>query len=197
MRESRWPHGNAHHGAKSPTASRVTPLVRSNAHRSSPGMAATMVGAGATYPSTFWDANGEFLTRERTYTLHLPPNPPAMLFWAVTLSQHSPYGFLDRTEWGRSFNPGERMRPLPMLIDDTSSLSVLDIRTRTKRLQMERGLAMIVIDYLQLLTSNRRKDNRQQEVAEIRRDLKILAKEFNVPVLALSQLSRAVEGTAR
>jgi len=106
-------------------------------------------------------------------------------------------GFLDRIEWGRSFNPGERMRPLPMLIDDTSSLSVLDIRTRTKRLQMERGLAMIVIDYLQLLTSNRRKDNRQQEVAEIRRDLKILAKEFNVPVLALSQLSREVEGAAR
>jgi replicative DNA helicase len=71
---------------------------------------------------------------------------------------------------------------------------VLDIRTRAKRLQMEQGLGMIIIDYLQLLTSSgRRKENRQQEVSEISRELKILAKELNIPVIALSQLNRDIE----
>jgi replicative DNA helicase len=70
----------------------------------------------------------------------------------------------------------------------------MDIRTRAKRLQMERGLGMIMIDYLQLLSSpGRRKENRQQEVSDISRELKILAKDLNVPVMALSQLNRDIE----
>jgi replicative DNA helicase len=101
---------------------------------------------------------------------------------------------LGRDEWGPIYDTSARIENLPILIDDTSSLSVLDIRTRAKRLQMERGLGMIIIDYLQLLSSTgRRKENRQQEVSEISRDLKILAKDLNVPVMALSQLSRYVE----
>jgi replicative DNA helicase len=75
----------------------------------------------------------------------------------------------------------------PRPIDETPSLSALAIRTRATRVQMEHGLGMIVIDYLQLMSSShKRKENRQQEVSEISRDLKILAKEFNVPVIALS-----------
>jgi replicative DNA helicase len=71
---------------------------------------------------------------------------------------------------------------------------VLDILTRATRLQNERGLGMIIIDYLQLLSSTgRRKENRQQEVSEISRELKILAKDLNIPVIALSQLSRDIE----
>jgi replicative DNA helicase len=103
-------------------------------------------------------------------------------------------GFLAREEWGLIFNAGSELENLPILIDDTSSLSVLDILTRSKRLQSERGLGMIVIDYLQLMNSaGKRKENRQQEVSDISRNLKILAKELNVPVIALSQLSREVE----
>jgi len=109
-------------------------------------------------------------------------------------SQRMKRGFLAREEWGLIFNAGSELENLPILIDDTSSLSVLDILTRSKRLQSERGLGMIVIDYLQLMNSaGKRKENRQQEVSDISRNLKILAKELNVPVIALSQLSREVE----
>jgi replicative DNA helicase len=82
----------------------------------------------------------------------------------------------------------------PRPIDETPSLSARDISTRATRVQMERGLGMIIIDYLQLLSSTgRRKENRQQEVSDISRDLKILAKDLNVPVMALSQLNRDIE----
>jgi replicative DNA helicase len=109
-------------------------------------------------------------------------------------SQRLRRGFLGRDEWGPIYEASARIENLPVLIDDTSSLSVMDIRTRAKRLQMERGLGMIIIDYLQLLSSTgRRKENRQQEVSEISRELKILARDLNIPVIALSQLSREVE----
>jgi replicative DNA helicase len=83
---------------------------------------------------------------------------------------------------------------IPRPIDETPSLSALDVSTRARRVQMKRGLGMIIIDYLQLLNSTgRRKENRQQEVSEISRELKILARDLDVPVIALSQLSREVE----
>ncbi len=88
------------------------------------------------------------------------------------------------------------MEKVPLFIDDTPGLSVGAIRTRARRLKRQENLGMIVIDYLQLLSpgaSSRRESNRVQELSEMTRGLKILAKELNVPVLALSQLSRAVE----
>ncbi len=83
----------------------------------------------------------------------------------------------------------------PVFIDDTANATIMDIRTKARRLQMEHGLGLIIIDYLQLMDSRNasKGDNRTQEVAEITRGLKALARELNVPVLALSQLSRAVE----
>lgn len=83
----------------------------------------------------------------------------------------------------------------PIFIDDTANLSIMEIRTKARRLQMEHGLDLIVIDYLQLMEGrgNSSSDNRVQEIAEISRSLKGIARELNVPVLALSQLSRAVE----
>jgi replicative DNA helicase len=83
----------------------------------------------------------------------------------------------------------------PIFIDDTPSNTVMHIRTKARRLQAEHPLGLIVIDYLQLMESHRKSgnDNRVQEVAEMSRNLKGLARELNVPVIALSQLSRAVE----
>jgi replicative DNA helicase len=83
-----------------------------------------------------------------------------------------------------------------LFIDDTPALSVAAVRTRARRLKRQQGLGLIVIDYLQLLrpsNQTRTQDNRVQEISEITRGLKALAKELDVPVLALSQLSRAVE----
>jgi replicative DNA helicase len=84
----------------------------------------------------------------------------------------------------------------PIFIDDTANLNIMEIRTKARRLQMEQGLDLLVLDYLQLMESragNRNSDNRVQEVAEITRALKGVARELNIPVLALSQLSRATE----
>ncbi|MBA3943723.1 MAG: replicative DNA helicase [Herpetosiphonaceae bacterium] len=83
----------------------------------------------------------------------------------------------------------------PIYIDDTPGVSINELRSKTRRLQAEHGLDVLIIDYLQLLSGGlKRNDNRVQEVSEISRSLKNLARELNIPVLALSQLSRAVEG---
>lgn len=86
-----------------------------------------------------------------------------------------------------------RLASVPIYIEDTPGLSIMDVRSRARRLQSQVGVDLIVIDYLQLM-AGRRTDNRVQEVSEISRGLKALARELNVPVIALSQLSRAVEG---
>ena len=83
---------------------------------------------------------------------------------------------------------------MPFFIDDTPALSIAGLRTRARRLMRQQGLGLIIVDYLQLLRgSGDSAENRVQEISEITRGLKALAKELNVPVLALSQLSRAVE----
>ncbi len=82
----------------------------------------------------------------------------------------------------------------PMYIDDSAAANIMEIRTKARRLQMEKGLGLLVVDYLQLMESrNSNSDNRVQEVSEITRGLKSIARELNIPVLALSQLARAVE----
>src|SRR3989338_157291 len=81
----------------------------------------------------------------------------------------------------------------PIFIDDASNNNIMQIRTKARRLQMEHGLGLIVIDYLQLMESRGNIENRVQEVAEITRGLKSIARELNIPVMALSQLSRVVE----
>ncbi len=83
----------------------------------------------------------------------------------------------------------------PIFIDDSPSANIMEIRTKARRLQMEHGLGVIIVDYLQLMEGRAKSDNRVQEIAEISRALKGIARELNVPVLALSQLSRAVELT--
>ena len=101
-------------------------------------------------------------------------------------------GQIDDAEWDRISRAFGKLSEANVFIDDSAALSVMDVRTKARRLQAEHGVDLIVIDYLQLMSS-KRTDNRVQEISEISRGLKQLARELNVPVLALSQLSRAVE----
>jgi len=89
-----------------------------------------------------------------------------------------------------------RLSEAPIYIDDTPQLRVVEMRSKTRRLFYERGVDLIIVDYLQLMMGDRRSDNRVQEVSDISRALKGLAREMNAPVLAVSQLSRAPEGRA-
>jgi replicative DNA helicase len=89
-----------------------------------------------------------------------------------------------------------RLSEAPIYIDDTPQLRVVEMRSKTRRLFYERGVDLIIVDYLQLMMGDRRSDNRVQEVSDISRALKGLAREINAPVLAVSQLSRAPEGRA-
>ena len=102
-------------------------------------------------------------------------------------------GFMQQGEWSRIVNAAGRLHEAPLFIDDTANLSVLEARAKARRIQAEHRLELVVIDYLQLMQGRWRAENRQQEISEISRSLKALAKELNVPVVALSQLSRAVE----
>mgnify|MGYP000975759836 CR=1 FL=1 len=108
-------------------------------------------------------------------------------------NHHIRTGSLSTDEWERLVYAQSRLAEAPIFIDDSAGVGISDIRARARRLAQETsGLGLIVIDYLQLITG-RKTDNRQQEVSEISRQLKIIAKELKVPVIALSQLSRSVE----
>ena len=104
-------------------------------------------------------------------------------------------GELNQTEFDRLVQTSQRLQKAPLYIDDTPALTVSALRTRARRLKRQHGLGLIVVDYLQLLQGSGagREQNRVQEISEITRGLKTLAKELEVPVIALSQLSRAVE----
>lgn len=103
-------------------------------------------------------------------------------------------GFLSREDWPRLTKAAGVLSEARVYIDDTPAQSSLDIRAKARRLRVELGdLALVIIDYLQLMQGRSRTENRQQEISEITRALKALAKELQVPVIALSQLSRAVE----
>jgi replicative DNA helicase len=102
-------------------------------------------------------------------------------------------GFLNREEWARLGDALRRLCETKVYIDDTPGAGVLEMRAKARRLKAEHGLDLLVVDYLQLMSGRGRIESRQQEVSQISRDLKTLAKEMDIPVLALSQLSRAPE----
>jgi len=104
-------------------------------------------------------------------------------------------GNIDDSEWDRISRAFGRLAEAEIYIDDSANASVMDVRSKARRLQAEHGLDLIIVDYLQLM-SGRRTENRVQEISEISRGLKGLARELNIPVVALSQLSRAVETRA-
>jgi replicative DNA helicase len=102
-------------------------------------------------------------------------------------------GFTSAKDIERLTNAAGLLSEAPIFIDDTPAITTLDIRARARRLKVERNISMIVVDYLQLARTSDRVENRQQEISSISRSMKALAKELKVPVVALSQLSRAVE----
>jgi len=105
-------------------------------------------------------------------------------------------GTLDDEEWQRLFSNVSELENAPLYIDETPSLSIFDFRAKCRRLVMQHGVRLIMVDYLQLMTAGgggKGTGNREQEISMISRSLKAIAKELNVPVIALSQLSRSVE----
>jgi replicative DNA helicase len=102
-------------------------------------------------------------------------------------------GKIQDGDWDRLAHALEILSNAPIYIDDTPAITILEMRAKAKRLMLEKGLGIVIVDYLQLMQTRTRHENRQQEITEISRSLKTLAKELDVPVIALSQLSRAVE----
>ena len=103
-------------------------------------------------------------------------------------------GQVDDDDWVKLASTLGRLSEAPIYIDDTAGISIMEIRAKCRKLKLEKDIGLIVIDYLQLIQGSGKKNaSREQEISEISRSLKILAKELNVPVIALSQLSRSVE----
>ena len=102
-------------------------------------------------------------------------------------------GKLQKEDWWRLAEAAGRLEQAPIYIDDTGGITVQQMRGKARRLKAERGLDLLIVDYLQLMQGRSDAESRQQEISDISRSLKALAKELNVPVIALSQLSRAVE----
>ena len=102
-------------------------------------------------------------------------------------------GFLSQSDWPRLTNAAGRLSEAPIFIDDTAGLSILELRAKARRLKSQHNIQLIIVDYLQLMQGLSGAENRQQEISEISRSLKALARELSVPLIAVSQLSRAVE----
>ncbi|BBB90622.1 MAG TPA: replicative DNA helicase [Methylomusa anaerophila] len=105
-------------------------------------------------------------------------------------------GELEHEDWNKLVRAADRLAAAPIFIDDTADVSVMEMRSKARRLKIDHDLSLIIIDYLQLMqggVNGGRSENRQQEISEISRSLKALARELKVPVVALSQLSRSVE----
>ena len=102
---------------------------------------------------------------------------------------------LSTEDWEKLVRTADKVSAAPLYIDDTAGITVMELRSKARRLKAEHGLDLIIIDYLQLMQGRSKggSDNRQQEISEISRSLKAVARELNVPVIALSQLSRSVE----
>jgi replicative DNA helicase len=105
-------------------------------------------------------------------------------------------GAIGQKDYGRISHAIETLSAMRLFIDDTANIGVLEMRAKSRRLQAEHGLNLIVLDYIQLMSARGRYENRTLELASISRSLKGLAKELNVPIVVLSQLSRAPEARA-
>jgi replicative DNA helicase len=110
--------------------------------------------------------------------------------------QHMRKGTVHTNDWTTIASTRGRINDAPLYIDDSPNMTLVEIRAKCRRLKQRVGLKMVIIDYLQLMTSGKKVESRQQEVSEFSRALKLLAKELNVPVIAISQLNRGPEQRA-
>ena len=110
-------------------------------------------------------------------------------------SQKIRTGDLEDDDWDKLVGSVRKIGNSNLVIDDTSGITASELRSKCRKLKIEQGLDLVIIDYLQLMTGagKRKSDSRQQEISDISRSLKVMARELDVPVIALSQLSRAVE----
>ena len=108
-------------------------------------------------------------------------------------SQRMRKGFLGETDWPKLTTAAGRLSEAPLFIDDTPAITVLEMKAKSRRLKADTGLGLIIVDYIQLMRAGSNTTSREQEISEISRSLKALAKELRVPVIALSQLNRRVE----
>jgi len=109
-------------------------------------------------------------------------------------SQKVNTGFLNKEDWSRLSRAAGALSQAKIFIDDSAAISIAEVHSKARRLALEKGVDLLIVDYLQLMTgSGQRYENRTQEISQISRGLKALAKELNIPVIAVSQLSRAVE----
>ena len=107
--------------------------------------------------------------------------------------QHLRNGGLSDQDWMRIAQTQSELSSAPLFIDDSPNLTLMEIRAKCRRLKQKHDLRLVIVDYLQLMTSGRKVESRQQEVSEFSRSLKLLAKELEVPVVAISQLNRGPE----
>lgn len=164
-----------------------------------PSMGKTALGVNIAYNAARFEKGGEHPYKVAIFSLEMSKLQLSQRLLAmasgVDLQRIIAGDLSEPGEWEQIFKGVERLSQLPLYIDDTSSLSIQNLRARCRRMKMERGLDLILVDYLQLMTvdSARRNDNRQQEITSISQGLKALAKEMNCPVIAISQLSRKPE----
>ncbi len=102
-------------------------------------------------------------------------------------------GFVTNEDWPRLIQVVDQVSKAPLFIDDSSTLSPMLLKSKARRLKIDKGIGLLIVDYLQLMTISGKRDNREREIAEISRSLKALAKELRIPVVALSQLNRQVD----
>ena len=102
-------------------------------------------------------------------------------------------GFLSQADWPRLVTAAGKLSEAPIFIDDSPGISIMELRAKARRLKAQHDIQLIILDYLQLMQGQSNSENRQQEISEISRSLKALARELKVPIIAISQLSRAVE----
>lgn len=118
-----------------------------------------------------------------------------LLCMEARINSHSiRHGYVSREDWGKLIRAANVLQDAPIFIDDSPAISVLEMKSKARRLKTESKVGLVMVDYLQLMRGKQTRDsNREQEIADISRSLKALAKELDVPVVALSQLNRAVE----
>ncbi|MGB2661221.1 MAG: replicative DNA helicase [Candidatus Omnitrophota bacterium] len=102
-------------------------------------------------------------------------------------------GFFSQSDWQKLIEAADKLSKSPIYIDDTPSISALEMRAKARRLKAKHDIQLLVVDYMQLMRGASRSENRQQEISEISRSIKALARELDIPIIAVSQLSRAVE----